>query len=94
MYLILFMMGGILALLEETAKNSDSVFNKKILGFLPAKHFFTVAAVVVCIISLIVYCVNAANRTASLVLCAVGIILLAAVAAIDAFIIFKKAKHR
>lgn len=93
-YLILFVIGGTLTLLEEAAKNIDSAFNRKVLKFLPVKHILTLIAVVICLISLIIYCVDTANRTASIILCSIGIFFLAIVVAIDIFIIFKNAKNR
>ena len=93
-YLILFVIGGALTLLEEAAKNIDSTFNRKVLKFLPVKHIFTLIAVVICLTSLIVYCVDTSNRTASIILCLIGIFFLAIVAAVDTLIIFKNAKNR
>lgn len=93
-YIILFVIGGILTLLEEGAKNSDSIFNRKILKFLPVKHIFTAIAVVICLISLILYCVDSANRITSLILCLIGIFFLAIVVVIDIFIVIKNAKNK
>lgn len=92
-YLIIFVMVGSLTLLEEAAKNYDSIFNRKVLKFLPVKHIFTAVAVAVCLVSLVLYCVDGANRTASLILCLIGIFFLAIVVAIDIFIVFKHAKN-
>lgn len=83
-----------MTLLEEAAKNVDSIFNRKVLKFLPVKHIFTSVAVVICLTFLIVYCVDTANRTAAIILCLIGICFLAIVVAINIFMIVKNTKNR
>ncbi len=93
-YLIIFVIGGILTLLDEAAKNCDSIFNRKVLEFLPVKHISTAVAVVICLVSLILYCVDRANRTAAFILCMIGIFFLAIAVIIDIIIVVKSAKNR
>lgn len=93
-YLILFVIGGTLTLLEEAVKNADSIFNHKIFKFLPVKHIFTAIAVLICLISLILYCVNRTNRTTSIILCLIGIFFMSIVVAIDVFIVIRNAKNK
>ncbi len=93
-YLILFVIGGILTLLEEAVKNADSIFNRKIFKFLPVKHIFTAIAVLICLISLILYCVDRTNRITSIILCLIGIFFMSIVVAIDVFIVIRNAKNK
>ena len=92
--MILFVLGGVLTLIEEASKNIDSIFNRKILKFLPVKHIATVFAVIFGLVSLILYCVDRANRMICFILCTIAICLLIAVTAIDIFLIFKNAKRK
>lgn len=91
-YFILFLIGGVVTFLEEASKDCKSLFNRKVLKFLPIKHIFSVIAIVLCIIALILYCLNKSNRMISLILCFIGIGLLAIVIILDIYIISKKHK--
>lgn len=91
-YSIIFLIGGFVTFLEEASRDSKSVFNRKVLKFLPVKHIFSAVAVVFCIISFIIYCFDKSYRITALVLCFIGIAFLAVVIIIDLYIILKKAK--
>ena len=89
-YIAIFLLGGITTLLEEAAKTPKSIFNKKVLGFLPIKHIFTAIAVVLCIVSFVLYYVNGANKGISLLIVFIAMGLLVLVIVIDIFILLGK----
>lgn len=93
LYIVIFVLGAVVALIDHAAMAVECKLNKRLLKFLPVRHIPTAIAVVLAFAAFIYYGWNPeTGRTTSVSILCVALAFLAVTVILDICIIFIKRK--
>ncbi len=94
LYIVIFLLGAVVALIDHAASAVKCKLNKKLLKFLPVRHIPTVIAFVLALSAFIHYGLNPDGKAYSLSILGVALAFMAVTVALDLGIIFWNRKSK